>query len=50
MTETSKEMKLKRQIKAWKETAEILADKKLMHSIERSLKQIAKGKGIPITN
>ena len=46
MAQTKKEMKLKQEIKAWKETAEVLADKKLMKSIERSLKQIAQGKGI----
>ncbi len=39
--------KLKKELKSWKETAEILADKKVILSIQRSLKQIAKGKSIP---
>lgn len=44
----SKEQKLKQEIKSWKETCEIVADEKVMQSIKKSLKQIAKGQGIPL--
>ena len=42
-----KNIKLKKELRAWKETAAILADKSIMVSIEKSLKQIASGKYIP---
>jgi len=45
----SKEKKLKQEIKQWKETCEILSNKDVMKSITISLKQIAKGKGIPLS-
>ncbi|MDO8460183.1 MAG: hypothetical protein Q7S74_03675 [Nanoarchaeota archaeon] len=44
---TSKETKLKRELNAWKETAKVLADRKIMISIQKSLTEIAKGKAIP---
>lgn len=45
----SKEQKLKQEIKQWKETCEILNNKEIMKSIAISLKQIAEGKGIPVS-
>lgn len=45
---TDKEEKLKQEIKAWKETCEIVSDKKIMQSIQKSLQQISKGNGIPL--
>lgn len=45
--EMTKEEKLKRELRSWKETAEILSDQKIMRSIEKSLREIASGKGIP---
>ncbi len=47
MAYKNKQMGLKQELRAWKETAEILADRKIMLSIEKSMKQIAEGKGIP---
>ena len=44
-----KEKKLKQELKAWKETCEIVSDKKIMQSIQVSLQQIAQGQGIPIS-
>ena len=44
-----KESNLKKEIKAWKETCEIIGDKEIMESIKKSLKQIANGKGIPLS-
>lgn len=49
MKKPTKEKKLKQEIKSWKETCEILSNKKLMKSIEKSLKQISKGRGIPLS-
>ena len=46
---TNKEQKLKQEIKSWKETCEIVSDKDIMQSIQISLKQIASGKGIPLS-
>jgi len=43
----NKEKRLKEEIKAWKETASILSNQKIMSSIDRSLKEIARGKSIP---
>jgi hypothetical protein len=40
---------LKREIKSLKETCEILADKKILGSMQKSLKQISEGKGIPLS-
>jgi len=37
------------EIKYWKETCEILKDQNIMKSIEKSLKQISEGKGIPLS-
>ncbi len=45
----SKEQKLKQEIKQWKETCEIMSNKDIMKSIQISLKQIAEGKGIPLS-
>ncbi len=45
----SKEQKLKQEIKSWKETCEIVSNKNIMKSIQISLKQIASGKGIPLS-
>lgn len=45
----SKETELKQEIKQWKETCEILSNKDVINSIKISLKQIAQGKGIPIS-
>jgi PHD/YefM family antitoxin component YafN of YafNO toxin-antitoxin module len=45
----NKEDKLKKELRSWKETAEILSDQKIMRSIDKSLKEIAAGKGIPIS-
>ena len=44
-----KERKLKQEIKQWKETCDIVSDKKIMQSIQVSLQQIAQGKGIPLS-
>jgi len=44
----SNEQKLKKEIKSWRETCEIVGDKETMNSIQESLKQIAQGKGIPL--
>ena len=41
--------KLKTEIKGWKETCEIVSDKTIMKSIQKSLKQISQGKGIPLS-
>jgi len=49
MKETNKEKKLKQELKSWKETCEIVSNKEIMKSIEKSLKQIAEGKGIPLS-
>lgn len=46
---TTKEEKLKQEVKQWKETCEIVSDKDIMKSIQVSLKQIAEGKGIPLS-
>lgn len=46
---TSREEKLKQEVKQWKETCEIMCDKDTMESIKISLKQIAQGKGIPLS-
>lgn len=45
----TKEKKLKQEVKQWKETCEILSNKDIMKSIQISLKQIAEGKGIPLS-
>lgn len=45
---TTKENKLQIEVKQWKETCEIMADRDIMKSISVSLKQIANGKGIPL--
>ena len=45
----SKEKRLRQEIKYWKETCEILKDQNIMKSIEKSLKQISEGKGIPLS-
>lgn len=45
----TKEMKLKQEVKQWKETCEILSNKEIMKSIAVSLKQMAEGKGIPLS-
>ncbi len=44
---TNKE--LKQEVKQWKETCEIMSDKDIMDSIKISLKQIAQGQGIPVS-
>jgi len=44
----NKEEKMKREIKSWKETCEIVADPEIMKSIQKSLQEIAQGKGIPL--
>ena len=46
---TEKEKVLKKEIKSWRETCEIVSDKTIMESIQKSLKQIAKGEGIPLS-
>ncbi len=46
---TAKEERLQQEVKSWKETSEILGDKNILKSIQVSLKQIANGKGIPIS-
>jgi hypothetical protein len=43
------EKKLRQEIKQWKETCEIVSDKDIMKSIQVSLKQIAEGKGMPLS-
>jgi len=40
--------KMKKQRDSWKETALVAGDIKVMRSIEKSLKQIASGKAIPL--
>ena len=45
----NKEQKLKQEVKQWKETCEIMSNKDIMKSIQISLKQIAEGKGIPLS-
>lgn len=35
--------------RAWKETCEIVGDKVIMQSIQKSLQEIAQGKGIPLS-
>lgn len=45
----SKEEKMKQEIKAWRETCEILSNEKIMRSIQKSLKQISEGKEIPLS-
>ena len=47
MAQKNKQMELKREIRAWKETAKVLANREIMLSIQKSLKQIAEGKCIP---
>ncbi len=42
----SNEKKLKQEVKSWKETCEIVSDKQIMQSIQKSLQQIAQGQGI----
>ncbi len=42
--------KLKQECHQWKETCEILADKKIMKSIRKSLIEFAEGKGIKLKN
>lgn len=49
MSKIPKESKFKQEIKSWKETCEILGDREIMKSIQRSLKQISEGKGIPLS-
>ena len=49
MSEKNRINKMNQDIKAWRETCEILSDKNIMKSIEKSLKQIAEGKGIPLS-
>ena len=44
----TKEQKLRQEVSSWKETCEIMSDKNVMSSIQRSLQQIAQGKGIPL--
>lgn len=44
-----KEERLKQEVRQWKETCEIMSNKDTMESIKISLKQIAQGKGIPIS-
>lgn len=49
MTEKEKELKeLRKEIKSWKETCEIVADRKIMESIQKSLEQFANGQEIPL--
>ncbi|MBA7629437.1 hypothetical protein ES703_36936 [subsurface metagenome] len=43
------EQKLRQEIKSWKETCEIVGDKNIMQSIQKSLQEIAQGKGIPLS-
>jgi len=43
------EENLKRELRQWKETAEILGNKETMKSINISLKQFSEGKGIPLS-
>jgi hypothetical protein len=45
----NREQELKQKIKQWKETCEIVGDKEIMNSIQVSLKQIAEGRGIPLS-
>ena len=40
--------RLKQECKQWKETCEVLADKKIIKSITKSLRQFAEGKGIKL--
>ena len=40
---------LKQEAEKWKETYEIFSNKEIMKSIDTSLKQIAQGKGIPLS-
>lgn len=46
---SEKDLKKKQEVKAWKETCEIMSDKKIMQSIQKSLRQIAQGRGIPLS-
>tara|TARA_Y100000310_G_C20407167_1_gene680217 strand:+ start:635 stop:784 length:150 start_codon:yes stop_codon:yes gene_type:complete len=41
--------KLEKENEALRETCEVLADEKTMDVIKKSLKQIAEGKGIPLS-
>ena len=41
--------KIKRENKALKETCEVLADKRILDSINSSLRQIRDGRGIPLS-
>ncbi len=41
--------KLRGEVESWKETCEVLSDQEIMNSIQVSLKQIASGEGIPLS-
>ena len=45
----TKEQELRQEVESWKETCEIVSDKDVMSSIQKSLRQIACGEGISLS-
>jgi len=47
--QTVSEEKLREEIESWKETCEVVGNKEIMESIQNSLRQIANGEGMPLS-